>query len=112
MEWLSLAKVITGAAAWRIFGMDRGGRVLIDALSSPDENVRVIAGMLLVKGGQRALPLLREALKGRSALVTVLTIIADVGDKRVVRDIEPFLSDDDPQVRKAARVVLEVLGGP
>ena len=109
MEWLTLAKVVASAAAWRTFGSKSAGRVLINALSSPNENVRIIAGMLLVKGGRRALPLLREALKGRSALVTVITIVGDIGDKSAVGEIEPFLHDRDPQVQKAARAVCELL---
>ena len=109
MEWLTLTKVFAGAAAWRAFGSKSAGRVLINALASPDENVRIIAGMLLVKGGRRALPLLREALKGRSALATVITIIGDIGDKSAVGEIEQFLHDRDPQVQKAARAVCELL---
>ena len=109
MEWLTLVKVTAGAAAWRVFGSKSAGRLLIRALSSTDENVRVIAGMFLVKSGQRALPLLREALKGRSALATVITIVGDIGDKSVVGEIEPFLDDGDSQVQKAARAVCELL---
>jgi HEAT repeat protein len=109
MEWLALGKVATSAIAWRAFGLNAAGRTLIDALASRDENVRVIAGMSLVKGGARALPLLRDALKRRSTLSMVISIIGSIGDKSVVGDIEPFLNDGDVQVQKAARAVHELL---
>ena len=100
MDWLGLAKVAAGAVTWRTIGLNAAGRKLIDALASQDENVRVIAGMSLVKGGVKALPLLRDALINRRNLATVISIIGDIGDTSALSDIEPFLNDGDVQVRE------------
>ena len=105
MDWVGLAKVAASAATWRIIGLKSAGRTLIDALASPDENVRTIAGMSLVKGGEKALPLLRDALSQRRALATVITIIGDIGGENAHKDIEPFLNDGDAQVQKATQSV-------
>ena len=109
MEWLALAKVVVSATAWRLAGLNAAGRALIQALASRDENVRVVAGMSLVKGGNRALPLLRDALDSRSVLAMVITIIGDIGDPSALKDLEPYLNDGDLQVQKAAQAACELL---
>lgn len=109
MEWLALAKAAASATTWRFTGLNVAGRALIHALASNDENVRVIAGMALVKGGNRALPLLRDALDSQSVLAMVITIIGDIGDPSALKDLEPYLNDGDLQVQKAARTACELL---
>ena len=109
MEWLALAKVAASATAWRFTGLNAVGRALIQALASSDENVRVVAGMSLVKGANKGLPLLRDALHSRSTLATVITIIGDIGDRSALKDLEPYLNDGDLQVQKAARAACELL---
>lgn len=97
------------AVAWRLTGASRLGRMLIRALSSGNENVRNIAGILLVRAGKRAEPLLQEALHRRENLPITLTLLADLGDRVVEKEIQPFSTDRDPKVAEAARQALRVL---
>lgn len=97
------------AVAWRLTGASRLGRMLIRALSSGNENVRNIAGILLVRAGKRAEPLLQEALHRRENLPMTLTLLADLGDRVVEKEIQPFSTDRDPKVAEAARQALRVL---
>lgn len=96
-------------AAWRVTGLRFLGRAIVGALGSRNENLRTIAGISLVKAGQRAEPLLEEALCKRENLPMVLTILADIGDKRIESEIRSFSSHQDPQVAEAARQALRVL---
>src|SRR5215472_17562467 len=86
------------AIAWRLTGASRLGRTLVRTLSSKNENLRNIAGILLVRGGKRAEPLLQEALHRRESLPMTLTLLADLGDRVVEKEIQPFSTDHDPKV--------------
>jgi HEAT repeat protein len=109
MDWLHLLQVFVAGALWRLTGVSSAGRVLTRALAFEDENVRVIAGMFLVKGGSRALPLLRETLTNRKTLASVLTMLGDIGDRGAIADVQRFIGDPDAPVAKAAQAALKLL---
>ena len=67
-----------------------------------------MAGMLLVQGGRRAIPLLREALPRRENLPMVLRIAGDIGARELRPEIERFAGDRDPAVAQAARDALRL----
>jgi hypothetical protein len=90
-------------------GLKSAGRALVDALSSPDETTRTIAGMFLVQAGKRAEPLVEEAMRRRQSLSTVLVIAGDIGAFRLEPQLRSFIADPDPEVAKAARDGLRIL---
>lgn len=103
------AKLFGEYGLWRGAGLKSAGRALVEALSSKEEDLRTIAGMLLVRGKYRARPILEEALDRREHLPMVLTVLADLGDPSVEARIHPFAEDPDPDVAAAARQALRVL---
>lgn len=109
MKLLQVAGVFLNAAVWRAMGVRSSGRRLVRALGSEDENVRTIAGIFLVRAGQRSEPLLQEALQRRQNLPIVLTILADIGDRKFESEIRELSADHDPQVAKAAKEALRIL---
>lgn len=109
MKWLQLIKVFAAHAVWSLTNRSTAGRIVVSSLSSPDENVRTIAGMLIVKRGKAALPLLREALGSRHALTMVLPILGDIGSASAAIDVAQFVGDSDATVDKAARAALILL---
>ena len=106
---MTAARIFLLYGIWRATGLASAGRALVHALASADENVRTIAGMLLVRGHDRAVPLLRESLARRESLPMALAILGDIGDRQCEPDIVPFAEDRDPEVSKAARDALRVL---
>lgn len=96
-------------AIWRATGLRLAGRALVRALGHKDEDLQTIAGMLLVQAGQRAEPLLEEALLRREALPMVLTVLADLGDRRFEPQLRQFAHDRDPKVAEAAEDALRAL---
>lgn len=96
-------------ALWRATRVRFLGRPVLRALSSTNENLRTIAGMSLVRAGRLAEPLLEEALDRHENLPVVLTILADIGDKRVEPEIRRFSAHEDPRVAEAAKQALRVL---
>jgi len=96
------------SAALRL-GSQAAARQLLGDMSSPDENVRMLAGMFLVKSGRRALPVLLEALARREQLPVVLTMLGDIAAAETEPEIARFEKDDDPNVAAAARMALDTL---
>jgi hypothetical protein len=106
---LGAASLFLRKSLWRIAGMQSAGRALVRALGDPDEDLRVMAGMFLVQAGSKAEPLLEEALKRRENLPLVLSVLADIGNRRFETEIRQFVQDGDPQVAKAAQDALRLL---
>ena len=101
--------LVVCAVLWRMLRAPVFGRPIIKALGSGDENLRTIAGMLLVRAGRVAEPQLEEALRRRENLPIVLTILADIGDKHVEPQIRDFSKHKDPEIAEAAKQALRVL---
>jgi len=103
------AKVFLTGILWRTARIPAAGRALVRALGTPDEDVRTIAGIFLVRAGRRSEPLLEEALRRRDNVPIVVSILADIGDHDVESAIRDLTSDSDPEVAQAAREALRVL---
>jgi hypothetical protein len=99
-------------ALWRGAGVRTAGRALVSALGSPEEDVRSIAGMLLVRGGDRAKPLLEEAMRRRESLPMVLSVLASLDDPDCEPALATFAHDADPEVAEVARQGLDLLHHP
>ncbi|HKZ08290.1 MAG TPA: hypothetical protein VJU81_22680 [Methylomirabilota bacterium] len=104
------ARLYALKSLWSATGLRSAGRALLDALGSPDENLRTVAGMLLVQGGKRAEPLIAEAIAGRQHLPTVLVMAGDIGATSLEPELRRLTTDPDPAVAHAARDGLRILG--
>ncbi len=104
------AKLFSEYGLWR-GGLQSAGRSLVAALGSPQEDLRSIAGMLLVRGGAKARPLLMEALRKRENVPMVLSVLADAApdDPAVLETLRRHADDPEPAVADAARQALRVL---
>lgn len=109
MRVAETVKLGVDSAVWRLTGSAAAGRRVVRALASSDPTVRTLAGMQLVQGGQRAEPLLREALARRDGLPLVLAVLGDVGTRAVEPELLSFSRDPDPAVAESARQAIRVL---
>lgn len=98
-----VAQLFVSKAVWNVTGLDVAGRTLIHALDSEDESIRTIAGIFLVQTGQRAEPLLEEALHKGQHLPMVINVLGSIGDPRIVSALRPFTEDSDPEIARAAQ---------
>jgi hypothetical protein len=103
------AGLFAANAVWRATGSSRAGRRLVDALSSPDETSRTVAGILLVRAGRRSIPLLEVALTRGRSVPMVLRLLGDVGARELAERIGEYAKSDDPAVARAARDALRAL---
>jgi hypothetical protein len=94
---------------WRATGSLGIGRKLLEFFDSADEDLRSLAGMLLVQAGKKAEPLLDEALNKRKHLPYILAILGDIGDSRYEPKLRQLADDPDRRIAVAARDALRVL---
>lgn len=111
MQLAGAAKLFACFGLWRGLRMKPAGRALVNALGDNDEDLRVMAGMFLVRSGSRSAPLLGEALTARRNLPIVLQIVADIGAKEFEPQLKSFAQDSDPKISEAARSALKQLFG-
>jgi len=109
MDLPGAALLFSSNALWRATGLEAAGRTLVRALGSPQEDLRTIAGIFLVKAGKKTSPLMREALRHRENLPLILTIIGDIGDPEFEPELRHFSEDSNPDVARAARDALDVI---
>lgn len=109
MRPLQLARLYALKSLWTATGSKVAGRALLDALGSPDEGIRTVAGMFLVQGGKRAEPIVEEAIRRRQHLTTVCLIAGDIGAFRLEPELRRLAFDPDSEVAKAAQDGLRTL---
>jgi hypothetical protein len=72
------ARILAVGATWRLTGIAAAGDALVTAVTTGSESDRALAGMLLVKAGNRSVPVVTDAVltgKGVDDLVDVLASI-------------------------------------
>lgn len=103
------ARVFAAYGAWRLTGSPRASRALVNALASSDETNRTVAGVLLVRAGERSVPPLREALARGQAVPLALRLLGDIGACELTDEIGEYAKSEDPAIARAARDALQAL---
>ena len=113
MSAVGAARLLTAGAAWRVAGLGSAGRALVAALGRDDETERTVAGIMLVRAGDRSVPLLADALLAGGSpddLVGPLTSIGTPAARNALRTVavstEPTVG---PPAREAAAQALRTL---
>lgn len=109
MNLNEIGRVFASQAIWRITGSDSSGRSLVRALDSDDETTRTVAGMFLTQAGERAEPLLLDALHISSHVPTVITVLGSIGDPNLVSQLQPFTTNEDHSIASAAKRAIRVI---
>ena len=102
------ANLIRAGLAWRAFGSPGAGAKLIDAMVADDEQDRMLAGMSLVKAGERSLDLIQEAYTSGNATPQVVRLIADIGGPRSRPMLSEMAAESGP-LAEAATDALDLL---
>jgi hypothetical protein len=109
MRLAGAARLFACQALWRGLHLKSAGRALVNALGSDDEDLRVLAGVFLVRAGSRSVPLLGEALSQRHHLPIVLQIFAYIDATEFEPELRRFADDPAPHISQAARHALRQL---
>jgi hypothetical protein len=76
------ANLLRAGLVWRAFGSSGAGATLLDAVAGDDEQNRMLAGMSLVKAGDRSLDLIEQAHASGNATPQMARLVADIGGPR------------------------------
>lgn len=90
-------------------GNKSSGKRLIAALNSPNENLRTLAGIFLVRSGRRAIPLLEQELANRRNLPRILILLGDMDEPESEEHLKKYLGDHDPKVADTAKQAMRNL---
>lgn len=85
----SSLKVIGAGVAWRTVGSKTAGKELLEAFTSDDEQDRTLAGISLVKAGDRSIDLIEKASARGRLTPELVRLLADIGGPKS----EALLSD-------------------
>lgn len=119
MNLPELTRLFGSAAIWRVTSLRGAGRAIVEALNSQDETVRTIAGMLLVRAGERAESLLHADLRSsqvgipgsqvRQRVPMVISVLGSIGDPESLPHLRQFAADGEPKIARAARHAINVI---
>lgn len=94
-------KVIGAGVAWRTVGSKAAGKTLLAAVAGEDEQERALAGMSIVKAGDRSIGLIENARASGSLSPSAVRLLADIGGARSRALLTEIASGEGPLVEAA-----------
>lgn len=109
MGALASARLLAVGATWRTAGLRSAGRALVEAADGDDETGRMLAGTLLVRAGDRSVPLVAEPLLAGRAGPALVDVLASIDTPRARAALTEVARGPSPECRAAAREALRTL---
>jgi len=106
---LSAGRVIAAGLSWRLFGSRRAGATLLQAMSEDDEQNRMLAGMSLVKAGDRSLRLIEKKINGEKGSVPLIRLLPDIGGEDARNLLEVIAARKSGDMAEAATECIDLL---
>ncbi len=106
---MSATKLLTAGSAWRVAGLGAAGRALVSAVTGPDPDDRVLAGILLTRAGDRSVPLIADALAAGANPRDLVDVLASIGTDSARAALVAATRSARPDVGPAARRALATL---
>ena len=100
--------VIGAGTAWRIAGIDGAGRALVRATRNDDQQIKTLGGMMLVRGGDRSVELVRAAVESDELNAILVRALGDIGGDRSKQLLIEIARGEGPMAEEAA-TALETL---
>jgi len=72
------ARLLAVGATWRLTGVPAAGRALTAAVSAGAETERTLAGMLLVRAGDRSVPVVAAAIRADGDVAALTDVLASI----------------------------------
>jgi len=93
---------------WRLFGTRQSAETLLDAMSGENEQNRMLAGISLVRGGQRSFEFIEQRVDAGSATSPVIRLLSDI-DASAARDVLNRVADSQGELAETARECIDTL---
>ena len=91
------------------FGSRRAAETLLAAMSGDDEQNQVLAGMSLIKAGQRSFDLIQEKIEAGEANARVVQLLADIDPQRARPLLEEIACTESGELTDTARECIDLL---
>jgi radical SAM superfamily enzyme with C-terminal helix-hairpin-helix motif len=101
-------RVLMAGLLWRLSGRPASGDTLLEAFQGSDEQNRMLAGMSLVKAGERSFQLIEEQIAAGRATPRVLRLLPDIDESRA-RRVLSSVANTDGELSGVAGECLETL---
>ncbi len=105
----SSLRVLLAGTSWRLFGSQRAGEALLDAFAADDEQNRMLAGISLVKAGQRSFELIEKRIEAGTATPDIVRLLPDVGGEKARSVLERVARESGGEVALAATESIDLL---
>ncbi len=100
---------MAAGTAWRWFGSRNSAETLLGAMAGDDEQNRMLAGMSLVKAGQRSFDLIEKMVDEGAASPPVIRLLPDIGGEKS-RDVLIRIAESETgELQDAARECIDLL---
>lgn len=106
-------KVLVSDRVWRLVGSEVAGRAVASAaLDSAREDTSTLAAMLLVRGGDRAVPLLEDVVAAGHTDPIIIDVLASIATPRATVALDCLTKHQDHDLATAARTALQRVEPP
>ena len=105
----SSIKVLMAGVSWRLFGSRRAGEVLLRSLAGDDEQHRMLAGMSLVKAGERSMRLIEKKINDEKGSVPLVRLLPDIGGEDARGLLEIIAARNSGDMAEAATECIDLL---
>lgn len=105
----SSIKILMAGTSWRLFGSTRAAETLLDAVSGDNEQNRMLAGISLVKAGQRSFDLIERQIEAGKASAPVIRLLPDIGGEQARDVLEKVAGGEPGEKADAAAECIELL---
>ena len=105
----SSAKLLAAGSAWRLTGLGSAGRTLVAAVARGEEDEQTIAGIMLVKAGDRSVPLINEAISAGTNSPELVDVLASIGTDTARSALEHAARAPATEVAASAERALRTL---
>lgn len=105
----SSIKVLVAGTSWRLFGSRRAAKTLLAAMSGDNEQNRMLAGMSLVKAGDRSFDLIEKKIGAGEASAPIIRLLADIDGPRARVVLEKIARDSSGDTKDAAKQCIALL---
>lgn len=106
---ISPFRIIVAAASWRVFGSRRAAKTLLQAMSGDDEQSRMLAGMSLIKAGQRSFELIEEKVEAGEASAPIIRLLPDIDGARARAVLGKIAAGEPGELKDAAEQCIDLL---
>lgn len=101
--------LILAGLAWRFFGATGAGEKLLRAVNGDDEQNRMLAGISLVRAGERSVDLIGKQFNAGGATPQMIRLLPDINSQGAQALLETVSHSQKDELAVAARSCLDLL---